>query len=136
MNETLNKRRTDEASLYCLGRIEQFIEDFAKSIEVPSNELAHRVCTLFQAQTNGQISRSAHNVSPLPDSRLRAGARNSASTVEVARGSHSGSPLKGYVYPKGTHWTQKPENRQKLLKQVRYAQALRAKKARRHASHR
>jgi DNA-binding transcriptional MerR regulator len=53
--ETVNARdnslsEIDEVAIYVLGRIEQFIEDFAKSSGTSAYELTERVATLLSAQ--------------------------------------------------------------------------------------
>jgi hypothetical protein len=132
MNAWETKRRLDQTAIYCLGRVEQFIEDYAKSSNLPQNELGARVAELLHTQMRREPPSGTDN---LPDVRRKSvRSRNSVTirALALARNSHRRPPsslaryarssLKGYKYPKGTHWTQKPENKQKLLRQVRYAQ--------------
>ena len=144
-----SKRRLDEAAIYIFARCEQLLADYARSTSLPEGELAVRVGGLFQAQTRGTILGPQHRLSSLSGAgagdsirtRALALARGSHRGTQVGRPdltedareriaaaqrrrwaknpnrSHHG-PSTGYSY-NGTHWTQNPKNRAKMMKVYR-----------------
>lgn len=107
--------QTNEVAIYVLGRIEQFVRDYAESNGIPTNELTQRVAELLHSQANGQGMGPAHH---LPAVRRKAGARSQA-VEPVAVGKRS-------YLRKTPHWTQLPRNRKKMMRRI--LQMRRAKK--------
>jgi hypothetical protein len=124
-------------SSYVLGRVEQFIIDFATSAKVSADELTGRVSELLQAQTGRPLLGLEHR---LPDlQRESAQGSPAPQPLEVAVSTHNGAqsagvqsaePLvkmkghpKGYKYPPGTHWTQKKENKARMRRITNKAHA-------------
>lgn len=73
-------------TIYCLGRVEQFIRDYAESHGLPSNELTIQVATLLSASQSGSLLGIDDSVSPL---RRRRSSRDKASrSMAMARRSY------------------------------------------------
>lgn len=135
-NEYQTKRHFNEIALYVFARCEQFVEDYARSAQISAHELAGRVGELFYAQTRGSVLGAEDSMSTLPGSSSRNGAAASALAVASgARGRTQKGIKPGYSYG-GTHWTQQPKNRAKLLrtarKNVKRAQIARWPKQKKH----
>jgi hypothetical protein len=120
MNAWEIKRRTDEASIYLLGKIEQLTEDYAKSAGISPTQLRDRVAELLSLQAGGEIARSLDNLPTLRGNSARNGA--SMAAMEVARYPHSTSQIK-------PHWTQQPKHRAKMMRTQRIMIAARKQKA-------
>ena len=168
----VRNRELDQVAVYCLGRVEQFIEDYAKSAQVVPGELAERVAQLLHAQAGGKALGVEHQV---PAVRSNGTANHQAvepmalddaahrhysslSRYEQAgflldRGwprptiaqymnidvhsvdtyiarsgrsaKHGENSLKGYKYKFGTHWTQRPENKARLKRQMKRVRTYR-----------
>jgi hypothetical protein len=86
-----SKRRADEIAVYVFGRVEQWIEDYAKSNNLPANELAERVAGLLFSQTGRQILGAPNRVPTLRGN--SAGFDQSMEQVALARGSHRGAQV-------------------------------------------
>jgi hypothetical protein len=143
MNDYQSKRRIDETALYVFARCEQFIEDYARSTQIPAHVLAIRVGELFYAQTRGQILGVANHMSPLP-AEAATGDSITARAMEVALRPYSGAQIRrgpgrpskqslGGTY-NGTHWTQQPQNRQRItaIGRANIAQAQKRRWAKHH----
>lgn len=113
----------NESIIYASARIEQWIKDYAESNAYSEYELTLRVAASLYEQANGKISRAIHNLSSLR-SQTTKGNKTTRSLALAKRtyrkaqrplvSKRLGGPSKGFKYPKGTHWTQKPENKARL----------------------
>lgn len=110
MNAWKYKRLADETALYCFARCEQFCRDFAESSQISARELIDRVADLFFRQASGAQLGAEDHLPPLRGKATRNG--DALAEVAVARGSRGGG---AQVKP---HWTQKPENRKKMLRNI------------------
>jgi len=52
----------EQIVIYTFARVEQFIEDYARSNKVPPHELASRVAELLHSNTGGEILRAQNQV--------------------------------------------------------------------------
>lgn len=129
MNDSDQQRKFDEIALYCLGRCEQFIEDYAKSTQIPAGELTQQVAVLLLTSSSGQTLGTQDRVSRVP--RQTARKRQALEPLAVDDPPHSHqAPLthvrasrraraftrrstKGSKF-NGTHWTQQKKNKAKL----------------------
>lgn len=102
--------RTNQTAIYCLGRVEQFIADYARSSQISETELARRVAELLLSQTGGTLLGTEDSVSPLQ--RNGTGHGLPVAEVEVAR------RPRGRAQVKQPHWTQLPENRKQMMKNI------------------
>lgn len=102
--------RTNQTAIYVLGRIEQFIADYSRSSQVSETELARRVAELLLSQTGGPVLGTEDSVSPLQ--RNGTGASIAVAAMEVAR------RPRGRAQVKQPHWTQLPENRKQMMKNI------------------
>lgn len=107
-----------EVTIYAFSHCETWIEDYAKSHNLPAHELTQRVATLLLAQTSGKELGAIYSMPPKP--RPQASQRSNA-LAEVAVVSRPRSKVQGVRKftgvrdYKGKHWTQNPKNRAKLL---------------------
>lgn len=147
----------DITAIYACGKIEQRIEDIARSTGLPADELTRRVAELLLGTQGGEALGADHSLPHLRTNGTRPGRqvkrqkmamagrpRNDATpmrewSLEAKReywraearrrrerkAAENGRPLppieqglKGFSY-QGTHWTQRPENRAKMMKRIR-----------------
>jgi hypothetical protein len=118
MNGWQIKRRIDETAIFLCGKFVQHIEDQAKSGGLPANELGKRVAGLLYSQTGGEVLGTEDRLPALRG----AATRNGDALAEVAvarrpRGQAQVAPKR--EYRAGAHWTQLPENRDRVEKKMR-----------------
>jgi hypothetical protein len=82
MNE--NRKRIELTAVFLTGKIEQTVEDYAKSAGLPADELAERVVELLQLQANREILRPDHSLSDLRTNGTRP--RQAAQPLALADG--------------------------------------------------
>lgn len=130
MNGWQQKRHFDQIALHTFGRIEQLIEDLARSNQVPAHELTERVAALLQLQTNGSVLGSQDRMPTLPGA--RAGRDQSLEQMALAGGARVNpqvkkhTRMKGFSY-QGKHWTQLPKNKARLRRLAKQRMAERNK---------
>lgn len=120
MNVYQNKRRFDQVTSYALGHVERLIEDIARSNAVSSHELTVRLAELLRLQTNGSFLGSADSMPGMrPASTQRAALSQSEVEMDDGARNHRSPKVsrKGFSY-EGTHWTQQPENKERLRRQM------------------
>jgi hypothetical protein len=79
------QKRIDQTAIYCLGRIEQYIEDYAKSSKISPDVLTYRVAEFLFTQARGTLLGTDDSMSPL----RRNSATHGPSVAEMAL---AGSP--------------------------------------------
>ena len=79
-----NRKRVELTAVFLTGKIEQAIEDHAKSAGLPADELTERVVELLQLQANREILRPDNSLSDLRTNGSRA--RQAAQSLALANG--------------------------------------------------
>lgn len=106
-----------ETLVYAFAHVESWIESYAKATGHSFAELADGVATLLYAQTGGEVRRTQNRVPALSGNRPTRG--KAVGKVAVAVSSHRKSPGKAAGRKlKSIHWTQRPENRKKMLRHL------------------
>ena len=126
-----------EVITYAAGAVEARISEIARNSNQPEQELRKWVAVFLLSSWEGlsnnlpSLRRSSTKI--YPSTRKMAMVNNShpQSSQSASNSSHpvdgrAPSTQKGYKYPKGTHWTQRPENKAKL---ARVSKLRHAKKA-------
>lgn len=114
MNAYQSKRHIDQVAVYLLGGIERWIEDYARSSQIPADVLTHRVAELLQLQTSGRVLGTNNHLPALQ--RASTGESITTSALALARGSHRRTQVRT-PKPK-LHWTQLPQNRKKMMSHI------------------
>lgn len=104
--------------IYAFAHVETWIEDYARSNQLPAHELTERVADLLKLQTVRPILGMSDHLSNMrPGSAERT--KGKRKTVALDDRPRRKTSLTGYKYPEGTHWTQKKENKARLRKIAR-----------------
>src|SRR5215471_1216347 len=124
-HDTANSSIPKEVITYAAAHIEAKLAEIARNTLQPEQELREWVAIFLLSSWTGisdympTLRRSSSKTHPTTrkmamahNSHLKSPKKPSNSSHPVDR--RTLSPNKGYKYPKGTHWTQKPENKAKL----------------------
>lgn len=120
MNDKSSDSLPNATITYCLAHCEAKITEIARDSNESESELREWVGILLLTKGTGTLN----NLSTLRGSSTEV--HKTVRKVALARNSHqhqtpnkSKTGLKGRKFKPGTHWTQKPENKAKLLKITR-----------------
>ena len=134
-HDTVESSIPKEVITYTAAFCESRIAEIARNTNQPEQELREWVAIFLLSSWTGisnympSLRRGSAKVHPTTRKMAVANNSHSESQAKPSDSSHQVNAMKGKKYKPGTHWMQKPENKERLKKQAKKArQAYLAKR--------